>query len=83
VDEKDSHGSFDDADLVITLREAYVNPYLEVDVILHELLHAIWWDGGLEKGDDEERVVRVLATRLMQVWRDNPALIKFITGGLK
>jgi len=50
------------------------------DTMLHELLHAIWNESGLEYQPqlEQETVVRTLATWLRIVFRDNPELVKFI-----
>lgn len=50
------------------------------DTILHEVLHAIWHESGIEHNDIivEETVVRTLATWLRIVFTDNPELVKFI-----
>ena len=50
------------------------------DTLLHEILHAIWHEAGLEHSDVliEETVVRTLATWLRIVFRDNPQIVKFI-----
>jgi hypothetical protein len=50
------------------------------DTLLHEVLHAIWSESGLDHIPDlnEETVVRALATWLRLVIRDNPEFVKFI-----
>lgn len=45
------------------------------DTVLHEILHAIWWAYGLDQKDDEERIVRITATMMIQAYRDNPWLL--------
>lgn len=49
---------------------------------IHELLHCIWTTLGLKAGDDEERVITVLAFGLALVWRDNPEVMEWIADGL-
>jgi hypothetical protein len=39
--------------------------------LLHEILHAVWNEAGLENDDKEGRIVRAIALGLMQVFRDN------------
>jgi len=58
------------------------------DVLLHEILHAIWLDSQVgilmqieDLTDREESMVRVLATQLTAVLRENPKVAKFITEG--
>lgn len=50
------------------------------DTVLHEIIHAIWNESGLAfiKRPDEEAIVRITATWLKLVFRDNPDLAPFI-----
>jgi hypothetical protein len=54
------------------------------DTILHEVLHALYYENGLANelkttdDDLEEQVVRRTATGMLQILRDNPQLIKFL-----
>jgi hypothetical protein len=50
------------------------------DTLLHEILHAIYNDSGLFtiKRPDEEITVRLIATWLKGVFRDNPEVTEFI-----
>ena len=50
------------------------------DTLLHEVLHAIWYESGLEYADVlvEETVVRTLSTWLRIVIETNPEFVKFI-----
>lgn len=49
------------------------------DTILHELTHAILTTGGLEP-EVEERVALLMGPGLLQILRDNPTLVAYITG---
>jgi len=49
-----------------------------LQTILHEVLHAVYKNGSLEAGDEEERVVSILGAGLAQVLKDNPELLKWI-----
>jgi hypothetical protein len=49
---------------------------VQLDTLLHEILHGIWWTGALEDEDKEERIVSVLATGLVQVFKDNPSILE-------
>ena len=55
-------------------------PFLEVDTLIHEILHALEYKGGLEHN---EYWVNRIATGLAQVFKDNPRLIEFIVQKLK
>jgi hypothetical protein len=50
------------------------------DTLLHEVMHAIWSEAGLDHIPDlnEETVIRTMATWLRMVIRDNPDFTKFI-----
>lgn len=55
------------------------------DTLLHEVLHAIWHEAGIEHSEIviEETIVRTLSTWLRIVFRDNPDLVKFIVNSKK
>jgi Zn-dependent peptidase ImmA (M78 family) len=48
------------------------------DTLLHEVLHAVWHEYGLQDDDREERIVHTLASGLIQVMRDNPQVIRYL-----
>lgn len=50
------------------------------ETLLHESLHAIW-DHYHMQGDpaEEEQIVSVLATALIQIFRDNPEFLELLT----
>ena len=54
----------------------------QIDTLLHEINHAIYWAYGIDDADKEERIVAAFATAWTQVFRDNPALLDFITASL-
>lgn len=67
-----------------------VNPALKAiaarDTLLHEVLHAVWMRAGLqtdfdhvEKDSPGERIINVVATGLLQVLRDNPQFVEYLT----
>lgn len=51
------------------------------ETLLHEILHAVADATGLADGwgDDEESTIRRLSPALLQVLRDNPGLVEFLT----
>lgn len=70
-------GQFDAAKsaiYVVTQRE----PRYVAETLLHEILHACWWDGSLGKDTKEEPAVSVLSYRLAAVFRDNPSLARWL-----
>lgn len=52
------------------------------DCVLHEVFHAIFSETGLtvdfKEDEDEEKIVRRMATAVLAVLRENPALVKFL-----
>lgn len=58
-----------------------LTPADAAETLIHEILHACWRNVSLS-GDVEENAVSVLADNLAQVWRDNPAVIKWVSAQL-
>lgn len=52
------------------------------DTLLHEVMHSVLRQQGRLFTDEEEVYVRALATGLCGVFRDNPALLKYLTKAL-
>lgn len=71
-------GECDPVNLIIRIREDMV-PLKKAEVLIHEIFHGMWDTAALYNGQlDEEHVVSALAYQFLQVWRDNPALGKFL-----
>ena len=58
-------------------------PDVQAEVVLHEVIHALWETYGLPPRVDEEEVASVLAKGLAQVIRDNPALVTAVQAALE
>lgn len=54
------------------------NKQADLDTLIHEIFHAIFFTYGIEEDDNEERTVAALGTAWVQVLRDNPELRKYI-----
>jgi hypothetical protein len=78
------YGNCDSHTQVITLTPNQT-PQSAADTLLHEILHAIYNDSGLFsiKRPDEEITVRLIATWLKGVFRDNPEVTAFILDATK
>ncbi len=50
-----------------------------VETFIHEILHAVYYEYGIQDEDEEERIVTALATGFSQVIKDNPELLKYLT----
>lgn len=72
---------------VIIIREGGSHSQ-RADTLLHEILHVIWKDSQVVKlmelkdlEDREEAMIRVIATQLTDILRDNAKVTKFIAEG--
>ena len=52
-------------------------PLQLANTFLHEVLHAIHHQYGLDDGDDEESFTNLTANGLCAFWMDNPAAVKW------
>lgn len=75
--EKAVYGCTDCARLTIFVQQA-LPKILQVDVLLHECLHAIYFAYGIRKKIREEEACLVLAGPLVALMRDNPQLVRWI-----
>ena len=76
-------GEFASMQGVIRLR-ADLPPQELANTLLHELMHAMHFTGGIRGGEkSEEDTVVILANQLAQVWRDNPEFVQFMSEALK
>ncbi len=78
---RDVFGECDNCVGIIRIR-ADLDRVKAVNTMLHEIMHACFYVAGLQDEDKQERTVTGLANQVTQVWRDNPALIDWIAGGL-
>lgn len=83
VQDQNNWGELSYTEHVIRLRGNFPSPQMMVDTVLHELLHACWFTGGLGKKVGEERAVNTLSTQLTQVLRDNPELFMWMRETVK
>jgi hypothetical protein len=74
--------NFDKAEITIWPAN-HQSPERIVGTVIHELLHCIYGDAGLDVNDEEERVVVSFETGLVSLFRDNPKLLNWIKRGLK
>lgn len=72
------YGDFNEVTGRIRVENPGVSNLRQLDTLLHELNHAIWWAYGIKDEDKEERTVSVMATGMVQILRDNPKLLKYI-----
>jgi hypothetical protein len=77
------YGEFSSIEQTIRVSDKIVNLPKRVDTVLHEIHHAIWWAYGIHDRDNQERIVSVLGTAWMQIWRDNPALVEWLSASTR
>lgn len=71
-------GQCDHKKMLITVEDGQI-PVEECDTVIHEILHAIWYQMSIGEGPmEEEPIVRRTANGLLQVVLDNPGLVKYI-----
>jgi hypothetical protein len=71
-------GEFSSMELCIRVDFASYSPLFSAGVLLHEINHALYWHYGVDDKDGEERICGMMANGWLQVWRDNPSLLKWI-----
>jgi hypothetical protein len=73
-------GEWSAMELVIRIQEQMPSAARAVEAVLHEVLHAIWWAYSIPgQGIEEEAAVSQLAAAWATLWRDNPALLSWVT----
>lgn len=84
LDTDGQYGGFDPNEHAISLAEPdqFANEQLEAGTAIHELVHAMLALYNV-KSPDEESLVEMLETALVQVLRDNKTLIRAILKALK
>lgn len=62
----------------IQLASEFPSGSVAVEIVLHELLHAIFKIGGVTPKAGEEHVVSCIASFLAQIARDNPEFVRWV-----
>jgi len=75
VDGERPNGCIDSDALQVTIAQRLRRSKVQ-ELLLHEFLHSIWPTGFLT----EESIVVRLAPRLLQLLRENPELVNYLTG---
>lgn len=76
-------GEFSSNRQVINIDRTIADTVRFVEVLVHEITHAIYWAYGVEEQDKQERIVLTLARPWLQIYRDNPWLLKWLTKGTR
>jgi hypothetical protein len=77
ADARNNYGEFSDVELKIRITNSGFK-HRDLDTMIHEINHAIWWSYGIENGDKEERIVGMMSTAWAQIYLDNPWLVSYI-----
>lgn len=75
-------GEFSCVENVIRI-DMSISPMQICETLVHEIAHSIYWIYSVDDSDEEERVVSVMSTGWMQVYRDNPKILEFISSTIK
>lgn len=67
----------------IELNPIAPNSIHAADTVLHEILHGVYGNAGLSPINDEEQICSAISTGLLQVLRDNPGLVTWLTKALR
>ena len=70
------YGVCNSTEKTIELSTSYPNHNVSC-VLLHELLHALYYEYDLENRTPEEKVVSILSTGLTNLFVDNPKLLEY------
>ncbi|KKL51030.1 hypothetical protein LCGC14_2299560 [marine sediment metagenome] len=78
-DRQDRIGRTDTRGLEITIDPTLAEQIIR-DTLLHECLHAVWIDAGLDEMESltEEQIVNTLTPRLVSMMRVNPELMDYM-----
>jgi hypothetical protein len=71
------YGHFSESELCIRIITD-LKPLVVMNTLIHEVMHACFFMGGLSDDDDEERTVNTMSNQYCQVLRDNPEYNKFV-----
>lgn len=73
------YGECSHLEQVIRVDSAIVSQHKVADTLLHEISHAIYVQYGIMDDDKEERIVGTFSTGWLQVYRDNPSLLTWLS----
>lgn len=72
-------GQHDPHTNTIRLNGRIENEQIKAETLFHELLHAVWNIFGLSNPEEEEAAVHKMSVGVAMIFRDNPALVKYLT----
>ena len=75
---EEAQGEFFSQAQKIGLKESTIPSRFGVNTVIHEILHGIVYQYGLDPIDNEEKIVNTLSNGLTTVFVDNPWLINYI-----
>ncbi|BCJ91812.1 hypothetical protein IZ6_25470 [Terrihabitans soli] len=57
-------------------------PLFKAEIVHHEIGHAIWWTYNLDSREREERAIMSLSRGYIDLWADNPELLRWFAAQL-
>jgi len=81
VDDR-NFGTWSENEMLIRLDQTFHAPSREVEVVLHEIEHAVRDIYVAKEKDPEERHTTTVMRGWTQVWRDNPDLLRWVMDSL-
>ena len=77
-EEDRNFGTWDENQMLIRIDRDFHSVYRAIEVVLHEIDHAIRDIYVVKEKDAEERQTTTMARGWTQVWRDNPNLLRWL-----
>lgn len=78
IENGDRWGDFDVVKYKIRLDRTVPSNTKAIEIVLHEVLHAVYAFSSTKAGDDEERTVTAFSTWLAMVFVNNPKLAAWL-----
>jgi hypothetical protein len=72
-------GEVDHVEQIIRISRS-LKPHRKAETIVHEVLHCLLFEMGEVELHDNEAFINMLSAMLIQVLRDNPKLLAFLSG---
>ena len=78
ADAAKAHGMWYPQEHMIRVEKEFPSGSRAAEVVLHEVVHAIFSIASIQAKQGEEHIVSCIGTHLAQLFRDNPDFIKWV-----
>ena len=78
VDAEKAHGMWYPQEHMIRVEKEFPSGSRAAEVVLHEVIHAVFSNGCINPKHGEEHIVSMLGLGLIQIIRDNPGFVKWL-----